>query len=187
MSPLCQGWIKERVTREMTQSMNLFRALRQYWDYLKPEASKLRFPCTNKFLWKLFAFWAHSLKKFASPIPCWHSLKNVGLKGHQITGLFRVHTCLGPALPSAHPNLAHTCCIFNKFGYRAVAGSSALMVQLDRLQANRFEWDGKRSANSWQIQIWKQTAIAYASVGQHAALEESICALSCLYSLTHIL
>jgi len=113
-------------------------------------------------------------KMFTSPIPCWNSSKNVDLKGHQITSLSRVHTCLGPNLTSAHPNLAHTCCIFNKFGYQAVVSSSALMVQLDRSQANRFEWDGKRNANSWQIQIWKQTAVAYASVGQHEALKESI-------------
>jgi len=69
MTLLGQGWIKEQVTREMTQSMNLFEALRLYWNYLKSEASKPRFPCANKFLWKLFAIWAHSLRNIHQPYP----------------------------------------------------------------------------------------------------------------------
>jgi hypothetical protein len=43
MTILGQGWIKEQVTQEMTQIMNLFRALRHYWNFPKLEASKLWF------------------------------------------------------------------------------------------------------------------------------------------------
>jgi len=81
MTPLGQGWIKERVTREMTQIMKLFGALRHYWNYLKPEAGKLRFPCTNKFLWKLLAIWAHSLKNIRQPYPMLTQIEEYQFEG----------------------------------------------------------------------------------------------------------
>jgi hypothetical protein len=60
-------------------------------------ASTLRFPHMEEFLWKLSAVWTCALKMFTSPVLGWESLKNIGLKGHQIISLPRAHTSsVGP-------------------------------------------------------------------------------------------
>jgi hypothetical protein len=73
--------------------------LRYQWNNRTCGASKIRIPPQVKeFPRKSSEIWPTVLKTFASPVPDWKSLKNIGLKERHIIILPRKPTCLLPTL-----------------------------------------------------------------------------------------
>ena len=95
------GQKKGRVSRTAARGANLQGTPRRHWNNRKYGGSKLKLPHAKEFLRKLFAFSAHTLKNFASPVIGRKYLKNFGFKGSQIIDLPGAPTCFGPALPPA--------------------------------------------------------------------------------------
>jgi hypothetical protein len=83
-SAASQARSEGRASRAAARGFNPLWALRPHWNKRKYGAGKLKLPRAQKFLRKLSAFSARTLKNFASPVIGRKNLKKAVLRGAKL-------------------------------------------------------------------------------------------------------